>query len=91
MTFKDVINKFVERYYTGVQKHTKAGNYECDQSGLYLFGNKIAWYESDKICTDYRGPYQNSVTTKKALGYLRRCMRVEEFNKSLICLFREED
>jgi hypothetical protein len=71
MKYTEVIDRFVERYYNPNLKEVKSGNYSIQGDSLYLFGNRIAFYESDHINTDYRGPYSGSRTTKKALNYLK--------------------
>lgn len=71
MKSRDVIQRFVDKYYNPSLKDRKAGKYEASGDGLYLFGNKIAWHTANGICADYRGPYAWSVTTKKAMSRLR--------------------
>ena len=70
-TYEQVIERFVERFYNATRRPIKSGNYEIHDDKLLLFGNRIAWYESDKINYDYRGPYSGSKTTRRALNKLK--------------------
>jgi hypothetical protein len=70
MKSREVIQRFVDKYYNPSLRDMKTGNYAASGSGLYLFGNKIAWHTESGICADYRGPYASSVTTKRAMKQL---------------------
>lgn len=89
-TYKDVIHRFIAQRYQKEAKDLKAGNYATAGGGLFLFGNMIAQHKDDETNCDYRGPYSESRTTKKALSYLRLQLSLARGFKEQRDLFKED-